>query len=130
MVCRAACALPMAMVNCLRRAAIGPGHTEPMARRRVTPRRERSMSELQTQFETAAQEVQQLSRKPDDQTLLKLYALYKQATMGDVQGSRPGFMDMAGRFKYDAWAKLKGMSTDQAMQGYVDLVEQLKVKYK
>ena len=75
------------------------------------------MSELQTQFETAAQEVQQLSRKPDDQTLLKLYALYKQATVGDVQGSRPGFMDMAGRFKYDAWAKLKGTSTDQAMQG-------------
>jgi acyl-CoA-binding protein len=88
------------------------------------------MSELQTQFETAAQEVQQLSKKPDDQTLLKLYALYKQATVGDVQGSRPGFMDMAGRFKYDAWAKLKGTSADDAMQGYVDLVEQLKLKYK
>ncbi len=88
------------------------------------------MSELQTQFETAAQEVQQLAKKPDDQTLLKLYALYKQATVGDVQGSRPGFMDMAGRFKYDAWAKLKGASADDAMQGYVDLVEQLKLKYK
>ena len=88
------------------------------------------MSDLQTQFETAAQEVQTLSRRPDDQTMLKLYALYKQATTGDVQGNRPGFMDMAGRFKYDAWAKLKGTSADDAMQGYVDLVEQLKLKYK
>lgn len=87
------------------------------------------MSDLQTQFETAAQEVQTLSRRPDDQTMLKLYALYKQATSGDVQGSRPGFMDMAGRFKYDAWAKLKGTAQESAMQQYVDFVGQLKAKY-
>jgi len=87
------------------------------------------MSDLQTQFETAAQEVQTLARRPDDQTMLKLYALYKQATTGDVQGSRPGFMDMAGRFKYDAWAKLKGTAQEAAMQQYVDFVGQLKVKY-
>lgn len=87
------------------------------------------MSDLKAQFETAAKEVQQLSKRPDDQTLLKLYALYKQATVGDVQGSRPGFMDMAGRFKYDAWAKLKGMSSEDAMQSYIDLVAQLKAKY-
>ncbi|MCS6843737.1 MAG: acyl-CoA-binding protein [Caldilineales bacterium] len=87
------------------------------------------MSDLKAQFETAAKEVQQLSKRPDDQTLLKLYALYKQATVGDVQGSRPGFMDMAGRFKYDAWAKLKGMSSEDAMRSYVDLVAQLKAKY-
>jgi diazepam-binding inhibitor (GABA receptor modulator, acyl-CoA-binding protein) len=87
------------------------------------------MSDLQTQFETAAQEVQNLSRRPDDQTMLKLYALYKQATVGDVQGNRPGFMDMAGRFKYDAWAKVKGTSQEAAMQQYVDFVGQLKAKY-
>lgn len=87
------------------------------------------MSDLKAQFETAAKEVQQLSKRPDDQTLLKLYALYKQATVGDVQGSRPGFMDMAGRFKYDAWAKLKGMSSEDAMRSYIDLVAQLKAKY-
>jgi acyl-CoA-binding protein len=87
------------------------------------------MSDLQTQFEAAAQEVQNLSKKPDDQSLLKLYALYKQGTVGDVQGSRPGFSDFAGRFKYDAWAKLKGTSKEDAMQKYVDLVAQLKVKF-
>jgi acyl-CoA-binding protein len=87
------------------------------------------MSDLQTQFETAAQDVQNLSKKPDDQSLLKLYALYKQGTVGDVQGSRPGFSDFAGRFKYDAWAKLKGTSKEDAMQKYVDLVGQLKVKF-
>lgn len=85
--------------------------------------------ELQTQFETAAADVQKLSKRPDDQTMLKIYALYKQATVGDVQGSRPGFMDMAGRFKYDAWAKLKGTSQDQAKQDYISLVEGLKAKY-
>lgn len=87
------------------------------------------MADLQTQFEAAAQDVQNLAKKPDDQSLLKLYALYKQATVGDVQGSRPGFSDFAGRFKYDAWAKLKGTSKDDAMQKYIDLVGQLKVKF-
>ncbi len=87
------------------------------------------MSDLQTQFETAAADAQKLAKRPDDQTLLKLYALYKQATVGDVQGKRPGFTDMAGRFKYDAWAKLKGMSSDDAMQAYVDMVEAMKTKY-
>ena len=87
------------------------------------------MSDLQAQFETAAQEVQSLAKKPDDQSMLKLYALYKQATVGDVQGNRPGFSDFAGRFKYGAWAKLKGTSKDDAMQKYVDFVEQLKAKY-
>jgi len=84
------------------------------------------MSDLQTRFETAAADVQSLAKRPDDQTLLKLYALYKQGTVGDVQGSRPGFTDFAGRFKYDAWAKLKGVSTETAMQQYIDLVTALK----
>ena len=87
------------------------------------------MSDLQTQFETAAADAQKLAKRPDDQTLLKVYALYKQATVGDVQGKRPGFTDMAGRFKYDAWAKVKGMSQEDAMQAYIEMVEAMKAKY-
>jgi acyl-CoA-binding protein len=59
-------------------------------------------------------------------TLLKIYALYKQATGGDVEGKRPGFTDMVGRAKYDAWKGLEGKSADEAMQEYVDLIESLK----
>jgi diazepam-binding inhibitor (GABA receptor modulating acyl-CoA-binding protein) len=84
------------------------------------------MSDLQTRFETAAQEVQQLPSRPDNNTLLKLYALYKQATQGDISGKRPGFTNPVGRAKHDAWAKVKGTSAAEAMQAYVDLVERLK----
>jgi acyl-CoA-binding protein len=84
------------------------------------------MADLKAQFETAAQEAQQLPSRPDNDTLLKLYALYKQATSGDVSGSRPGFTDFVGRAKYDAWAKLKGTTKDAAMQAYIDLVVGLK----
>jgi acyl-CoA-binding protein len=84
------------------------------------------MSSLKIQFEKAAQEVQKLPRKPDNDTLLRLYALYKQATVGDVSGRRPGILDMVGQAKYDAWAKVKGQSRDEAMQAYIDLVSQLK----
>jgi acyl-CoA-binding protein len=84
------------------------------------------MSDLQSQFATAAQEAQQLPQRPDNETLLKLYALYKQATAGDVAGSRPGFTDFVGRAKYDAWGQLKGTTKEAAMQSYVDLVAKLK----
>ena len=84
------------------------------------------MSDLKTQFEKAAQEAQKLPKKPDNDTLLRLYALYKQATVGDVSGKRPGFMDMVGQAKFDAWAKVKGSSKDSAMQAYIDLVNKLK----
>ncbi len=84
------------------------------------------MADLQAQFEQAAHEVQQLPKRPGNDVLLKLYAYYKQATAGDVSGSRPGMGDFAGRAKYDAWTKLKGTSKAQAMQSYVDLVEKLK----
>jgi len=84
------------------------------------------MSDLKIEFEKAAQEVQKLPKKPDNDTLLRLYALYKQATVGDVSGKRPGFMDMVGQAKYDAWAKVKGTSKDAAMQSYIDLVNKLK----
>ena len=84
------------------------------------------MSDLRTQFETAAKEAQTLPKRPDNDTLLKLYALYKQATAGDASGSRPGFTDFVGRAKYDAWAALKGSAKEQAMRDYVALVESLK----
>ena len=84
------------------------------------------MSDIQTQFEQAAQEAQQLPKRPDNQTLLQLYAYYKQATVGDVRGKRPGFTNMVGRAKYDAWKKVKGVPKEQAMQAYIDLVERLK----
>ena len=82
--------------------------------------------DLKTQFETAAVDVKSLSKRPDDQTLLQLYALYKQATTGDVQGKRPGLLAMVERAKYDAWAKLKGTASEAAMQTYVDLVKRLR----
>lgn len=84
------------------------------------------MSDLQAQFEQAAADAQHLPSKPNNDVLLKLYAFYKQGSQGDVTGKRPGFTDFVGRAKYDAWAKLKGNSQDEAMQGYIDLVEKLK----
>ena len=84
------------------------------------------MANLKAAFEKAVAESKNLPEKPDNMTLLKIYSLYKQATEGDVQGKRPGFTDMVGRAKYDAWAELKGKSSDEAMQSYVDLIEGLK----
>jgi diazepam-binding inhibitor (GABA receptor modulator, acyl-CoA-binding protein) len=88
--------------------------------------RRREMADLKAQFEQAVAESKQLPEKPDNMTLLKIYALYKQASSGDVEGKRPGFTDMVGRAKYDAWAEQKGKSADEAMQEYVDLIESLK----
>ena len=84
------------------------------------------MSKLKAKFEKAVAESKQLPEKPDNQTLLKIYALYKQATEGDNEGKRPGFTDLVGRAKFDAWAALKGKGGDAAMQEYVDLIESLK----
>lgn len=84
------------------------------------------MADLKTTFEQAVADSKKLPEKPDNPTLLKLYALYKQATAGDVEGKRPGFTDMVGRAKYDAWAEFKGKTADAAMQDYIDLVESLK----
>jgi diazepam-binding inhibitor (GABA receptor modulating acyl-CoA-binding protein) len=83
------------------------------------------VSNLNAKFETAVADSKKLPERPDNDTLLKLYALYKQGTDGDVSGKRPGFTDMVGRAKYDAWAALKGITRDDAMQQYVDLVESL-----
>jgi diazepam-binding inhibitor (GABA receptor modulating acyl-CoA-binding protein) len=82
---------------------------------------------LQQQFEQAAADSKNLSAKPDNDTLLKLYSLYKQATLGDNTESGPAnTFDFVGRFKHEAWAKLAGTSSEAAMQQYVDLVNQLK----
>ena len=84
------------------------------------------MSDLQAKFEQAVAASKKLPEKPDNATLLQLYALYKQASSGDADGKRPGFGDMVGRFKWDAWNAIAGKSKDDAMQEYVDLVESLK----
>jgi acyl-CoA-binding protein len=88
-------------------------------------RRGEMMSDLHKQFEAAAEAAKSLTTKPDNETLLQLYALYKQATAGDAGGKRPGFTDFVGRAKYDAWAKLQGTPQAAAMQRYVDLVAKL-----
>jgi len=86
------------------------------------------MSDLMASFEAAAAASKTLSERPDNATLLQLYALYKQGSSGDVDGKRPGFTDMVGRAKFDAWAALKGTSTEDAMQRYVALVDSLRGK--
>lgn len=84
------------------------------------------MSDVNTQFAQAQQDVQQLPERPGNLTLLRLYALFKQATEGDVQGDKPGFTDIVGKYKYEAWAALQGTAQKTAMQQYVELVESLK----
>ena len=81
---------------------------------------------LQEQFEQAQLDSKNLSERPDNMTLLKIYALFKQSSAGDATGSRPGFTDMVGRAKFDAWAALAGTSTEEAQQQYVDLIADLK----
>jgi acyl-CoA-binding protein len=84
------------------------------------------MSDLQKQFEDAVAESKKLSQRPDNSSLLKLYALYKQSTNGDAQGERPGVADFVGRAKFDAWAGIAGTPSEEAMRQYVDLIESLK----
>ena len=83
------------------------------------------MADLKAQFEQAVAESKGLPEKPDNMTLLKLYALYKQATEGDVQGKRPGFTNPVGRAKHDAWAAVAGTGSDDARDQYVALVRSL-----
>jgi diazepam-binding inhibitor (GABA receptor modulating acyl-CoA-binding protein) len=84
------------------------------------------MSALKSSFDQAVADSKKLPEKPDDTTLLKIYALYKQASAGDGDGKRPGFTDMVGRAKWDAWHGLQGTTQDAAMQGYIALIESLK----
>ena len=84
------------------------------------------MSDLKAKFEQAAKDVHSLAERPDNDTLLRLYALYKQGSEGDVSGEKPGFFDFVGTAKYEAWGKLKGTARDEAMKKYVDLVKKLR----
>jgi acyl-CoA-binding protein len=84
------------------------------------------VSTLNDQFEQAVADSKNLPERPDNMTMLKIYALYKQASAGDVDDKRPGFADMVGRAKWDAWNEVKGLSTDDAKQAYIDLIEDLK----
>ncbi|MDO8776342.1 MAG: acyl-CoA-binding protein [Burkholderiaceae bacterium] len=83
------------------------------------------MSDLKTKFEAAVADSKNLTERPDNATLLKIYALYKQASVGDNADNKPGFSDMVGRAKWDAWNGFKGTSSEDAMQQYVDLIESL-----
>jgi diazepam-binding inhibitor (GABA receptor modulating acyl-CoA-binding protein) len=84
---------------------------------------------LSDDFEAAQTRVKTLSRTPSSEELLELYSLYKQATAGDVSGSRPGMLDFKGRAKYDAWVTRKGLGKEAAMQAYVDTVARLFTRY-
>lgn len=85
---------------------------------------------LNEDFEKAAAKAQTFTRRPSNMELLQLYALYKQATEGDVSGERPGGFDFKGIAKYDAWEELKGKSQEAAKQEYIDLVNRLEQQYK
>jgi acyl-CoA-binding protein len=88
------------------------------------------MADLKAQFEQAQKDVNTLTRRPSNEDFLFLYSHFKQANVGDVKGDRPGMLDMVGRAKYDAWAKLKGLKPDPAMQKYVDKVDGLLKTHK
>ena len=85
---------------------------------------------MQQQFESAATRSKEFTRRPDNEELLQLYALYKQATEGNVSGERPGGFDFKAIAKYDAWEELKDKSKEQAMQEYITLVDDLEQRYK
>ncbi len=82
--------------------------------------------DLQARFEAAAKDALALPTRPDNETMLRLYALFKQGKSGDAGGSRPGMFDMVGRAKYDAWATLRGTPREEAMRAYIDLVDRLR----
>jgi acyl-CoA-binding protein len=83
------------------------------------------MSDLQAQFEAAVANSKNLTERPYNMTLLKLYALYKQGSTGDNAEKKPGFSDMVGRAKWDAWNACKGADTATAQQQYIDLIESM-----
>ena len=84
------------------------------------------MADLKEQFQKAAQDIMSLVDRPDNDTMLRLYGLYKQGSEGDVSGPKPGFFDFVGTAKYEAWEKLAGTKPEDAMKKYVDLVKKLR----
>jgi diazepam-binding inhibitor (GABA receptor modulating acyl-CoA-binding protein) len=85
---------------------------------------------LQDDFQSAVSRSKDLPKRPSNEELLELYALFKQGTDGDVVGDRPGGFDFKAIAKYDAWASKKGKSKDEAMQEYVDLMSRLEKEYQ
>jgi diazepam-binding inhibitor (GABA receptor modulating acyl-CoA-binding protein) len=83
------------------------------------------MSDLDAEFAQAQQDVTALANDPGNDAKLTLYALYKQATVGDVSGKKPGMFDMVGKAKYEAWAKVRGLPAEDAKRQYVDYVHEL-----
>lgn len=83
------------------------------------------MTQTTTAFDQATQDIQTLAERPDNDTLLQLYALYKQGSEGDIQGNKPGFFDFVGTAKYESWERLRGMPLETAQKNYVTLVKQL-----
>lgn len=83
------------------------------------------MADMKAAFEQAQKDIKTLTKRPSNDDMLTLYSLFKQATAGDASGSRPGMMDMVGRAKFDAWAKIKGTAKDAAMSQYVAKVKSM-----
>jgi len=83
------------------------------------------MTEINSRFEQASVAAKSLPQRPDNDTMLQLYALYKQGSSGDVSGSKPGMFDFVGVAKYEAWNRIKGLSQEDAMNQYIDLVAKL-----
>lgn len=83
------------------------------------------MTDLRRDFEQAAEDIQQLDVRPDNDTLLKLYALFKQGSEGDLDRAQPGFFDFVGTAKHEAWSQLSGLSREEAMRRYIALVRQM-----
>jgi len=83
------------------------------------------MTDLDTRFQQASEAVKKLPSRPDNESMLKLYALFKQGSSGDVGGAKPGFFDFVGVAKYEAWEKLKGLPADDAKRQYIELVTRL-----
>ncbi len=84
------------------------------------------MSDLQARFDQAQLDVKTLTERPNNMTLLRLYALFKQGSEGDAHGDKPGMTDFVGRYKFEAWEALKGTGQDDAMEKYIALVEDLR----
>ena len=83
------------------------------------------MTDIKSIFEKAVVASKSIPTRPDNDTMLNLYALFKQASSGDVSGDKPGFFDFVATAKYEAWEKIKGLSSDDAKQQYIDLVKNL-----
>ena len=101
------------------------GDAKPAKAPAAKPAAAKGGGDLKSDFEAASERIKKVKERPDNDTLLRLYALYKQGSEGDVSGAKPGFFDFVATAKYEAWAKLKGTKSEDAQKKYVDLVNKL-----